>query len=184
MRTGIPCEEDKQREEQACCRTGMEQPRLLNFEFNTLHSEKHGSCWSLTQNTSYFSASPSFELLIQQANHLQPYGVVEQLKIHSHRKQTLASSTFMMPELQKTATHKNRHFQTGNRLCLQQQSRLSLNFSVSLPQQTTKTLIFHTALENKRWDSGGEEELPALPKPFLPCPRRISWGQRWNPAPH
>lgn len=58
---------------------------------------------TLTQNMSYFSAPPSFELLIQQANHLQPYGIVERLKIHSHRKPTLASSTFMMPELQKNS---------------------------------------------------------------------------------
>lgn len=117
---------------------------------------------------------------------MQPYGVVEQLKIHSHRKQTLASNTFMMPELQKTAPHKNRHFQTGNRLCLRHCYNSSPDFlSISLfhyHNKPRKHLFFTLLLKTRGENREAKRSCQPCPNPSCHVPHGSRGGQHWNPA--
>lgn len=55
----------------------------------------------------------------------------------------------MMPELQKQPRTKIGIFKLESGFVYDTATTAALTFSVSLPQPTTKTLVFHTALENK-----------------------------------
>lgn len=77
----------------------------------------------------------------------------------------------MMPELQEQPRTKIDIFKLETDFVYDTATTAAPTFSVSLPQQTTKILIFHTAVENKMQKAEGEEGLPALPKPLLRCQR-------------